>query len=172
MSTRPVTARPVEVATAIGDSPTDSADAFNPSYCAPAVLVFINPYLTPPLTNAIWSLYVASTEDDLSIESAVPAILDTMVLVVAPLTAILVKLPAAPVRFPLALSVPVTATPVLVTATTVVAPESNERFPELSAVVTTPPPDVVIAAIVEAIGYSFVILFNFIKQPTAGLREQ
>jgi hypothetical protein len=51
----------------------------------------------------------------------------------------------------LALRVPVTAMPVEVTATTVVAPESNERFPELSAVVTTPPPDVVIAAIVEAI---------------------
>jgi hypothetical protein len=51
----------------------------------------------------------------------------------------------------LELRVPVTATPVLVTATTVVAPESNERFPEASAVVTTPPTPVVIAAIVDAI---------------------
>jgi hypothetical protein len=49
------------------------------------------------------------------------------------------------------LNVPVTATPVAVTATTVVAPESNERFPLESAVVTTPPTPVVIAAIVEAI---------------------
>jgi hypothetical protein len=47
--------------------------------------------------------------------------------------------------------VPVTSTPALVTATTVVAPESNERLPEASAVVTTPPVPVVIAAIVEAI---------------------
>jgi hypothetical protein len=55
------------------------------------------------------------------------------------------------VTSPVALRVPVTATPVLVTATTVFTPESNERFPLESAVVTTPPPDVVIAAIVEAI---------------------
>jgi hypothetical protein len=59
--------------------------------------------------------------------------------------------PAAKVDTPVALRVPVTATPALVTATTVVAPESNERLPEASAVVTIPPPDVVIAAIVDAI---------------------
>jgi hypothetical protein len=48
-------------------------------------------------------------------------------------------------------NVPVTVAPVEVTATTVVAPESNERLPVASAVVTTPPTPVVIAAIVEAI---------------------
>jgi hypothetical protein len=48
-------------------------------------------------------------------------------------------------------NVPVTVAPVEVTATTVVAPESNERFPLESAVVITPPPPVVTAAIVEAI---------------------
>jgi hypothetical protein len=48
-------------------------------------------------------------------------------------------------------NVPVIEAPVAVTATTVVAPESNERLPVASAVVTTPPVPVVIAAIVEAI---------------------
>jgi hypothetical protein len=48
-------------------------------------------------------------------------------------------------------NVPVTAAPVAVTATTVVAPESNDKFPLESAVVITPPPPVVTAAIVEAI---------------------
>jgi hypothetical protein len=67
--------------------------------------------------------------------------------VIAPVTpSVLVNVTA-----PLAARVPVTDTPVEVTATTVFTPESNERFPLESAVVTTPPPDVVIAAIVEAI---------------------
>jgi hypothetical protein len=46
---------------------------------------------------------------------------------------------------------PVTVAPVLVTATTVVAPESNERFPLESPDITMPPPEVVTAAIVELI---------------------
>jgi hypothetical protein len=54
---------------------------------------------------------------------------------------------------PLALSVPVTDAPVDVTATTVVVPDNKERLPEASAVVTTPPTPVVIAAIVDAIIY-------------------
>jgi len=47
--------------------------------------------------------------------------------------------------------VPVIEAPVEVTATTVVVPESSERLPVASAVVTTPPIPVVIAAMVEAI---------------------
>jgi hypothetical protein len=60
-------------------------------------------------------------------------------------------MPPVAVKTPDTANVPVTDTPVEVTATTVFTPESNERFPLESAVVTTPPPDVVIAAIVEAI---------------------
>jgi hypothetical protein len=61
---------------------------------------------------------------------------------------------------PLELRVPVTATPVLVTATTVVAPESNERFPLESPDITMPPPEVVTAAIVELI-ISYPLVYSY-----------
>jgi len=60
-----------------------------------------------------------------------------------------------PVRVvaPLTLIVPVTAAPAEVTATTVDVPDSNDRLPVASAVVTMPPIPVVIAAIVLAMFY-------------------
>jgi hypothetical protein len=61
---------------------------------------------------------------------------------------------------PLELRVPVTATPVLVTATTVVAPESNERFPLESPDIMMPPPEVVTAAIVELI-ISYPLVYSY-----------
>jgi hypothetical protein len=60
-----------------------------------------------------------------------------------------------PVRVvaPLTLIVPVTAAPAEVTATIVDVPDSNDRLPVASAVVTMPPIPVVIAAIVLAMFY-------------------
>ena len=70
---------------------------------------------------------------------------NAVVRVTAPVTARVVERVVAP----LALSVPVTATPVAVAARIVVAPDNRDKLPDESAVVTTPPPPVVIAAIVE-----------------------
>jgi hypothetical protein len=61
------------------------------------------------------------------------------------------NVPVVPDTAPLTAKAPTTVAPVEVTATIVVVPASNERLPEASAVVTTPPTPVTIAAIVDAI---------------------